>query len=81
MVEIRFTTGRQYSMTEDQVITARRRDDGTVIFKDHVRGIHGLLEGEYDPELYDGLQDFVMFKYDRGAYGWDPMNESQNLTK
>ncbi len=79
MKEIRFATEREYQHGVKQMITARAYDDGRVIFKDHAREIHGLISEAYEPDLYRDLKEFVMYWYDRGAYGWDPEGASQNL--
>lgn len=80
MKEIRFHTDREYAHGEKQTITARAYDDGTVIFKDHQRNIHGLISEVYEPDTgWRSLQEFVMFWYDHGAYGWDPEDRSSTL--
>lgn len=71
MKEIRFQTDREYKHGEKQTITARAYDDGTVIFKDHQRNIHGMIKEAYEPDCGMSFQDFVMFWYDAGYYDWD----------
>ena len=62
-----FNTGRGYSAT-GQPITAVRYHD-CVKFRDHARGITGRIPIALGMRLDKaGLQEFVMFNYDRNNY-------------
>ncbi len=64
-MRIQFNTGRGYSAT-GQPITAVQYDD-CVKFRDHARGITGTIPVTLGVQLDTaGLQEFVMFNYDRG---------------
>jgi hypothetical protein len=75
-----FNTGRHYG-PKGQPITAAIREDRTVIFHDHARGIHGVLtigRGRFDALQVDpgeypewALRGIVMAAYDDMAYRYD----------
>ena len=66
-MRIQFNTGRGYSAS-GQPITAVQYDD-CVKFRDHARGITGTIRVALGMRLDTaGLQEFVMWNYDRGNY-------------
>ena len=67
-MRIQFNTGRGYSAT-GQPITAVYNYSNVVMFRDHARGITGAIPVALGMRLDTaGLQEFVMFNYDRGKY-------------
>ena len=66
-MRIQFNTGRGYSAA-GQPITAVQYDD-CVKFRDHARGITGTIPVALGMRLDTaGLQEFVMWNYDRSNY-------------
>ena len=66
-MRIQFNTGRGYSAS-CQPITAVQYDD-CVKFRDHARGITGTIPVALGMRLDTaGLQEFVMWNYDRNNY-------------
>ena len=71
--EIRFNTGRGYSV-DGQWIAVWERDDGSILFADLTRGVYGHIDAPRFPALVEtdeGLQRYVMGKYDRVEYSVD----------
>ena len=67
-MRIQFNTGRGYSAT-GQPITAVYNYSNVVMFRDHARGITGTIPVALGMHLDTaGLQEFVMWNYDRGNY-------------
>lgn len=86
-MKTQWNTGRLYS-ARGQLIVAMQRQDGTVIFNDHSRGIDGVLlnakpQHDGEPEVFSTLsaaelEQAVMVHYDHGLYGWDKTNEARD---
>lgn len=67
-MRIQFNTGRGYSAS-GQPITAVYYFSNIVMFRDHARGITGTIPVALGMRLDKaGLQEFVMFNYDRNNY-------------
>lgn len=66
-----FNTGRLYTR-DGQRISVEIRDDHSVLFNDHSRGIDGKLDVKISPDLPKWrIIEAVMHHYDRNQYGWD----------
>lgn len=67
-MRIQFNTGRGYSAS-GQPITAVYNFSNVIMFRDHARGITGTIRVALGMRLDKaGLQEFVMWNYDRGRY-------------
>lgn len=66
-MRIQFNTGRGYSAT-GQPITAVYNYSNVVMFRDHARSITGTIPVAWMRLDTAGLQEFVMWNYDRGNY-------------
>jgi len=76
-MEIKFNTGRKYT-AQGQVIRAIQVDDGTILFADDSRGIDGRLAKPRfdDVNTFEGLRNYVMFRYDAGEFTRDTISWS-----
>lgn len=69
-LDLTWNTGRPYAM-RGQIIHAVAREDGSVLFADHSRGIDGYIPATKAPTRYISKTDFksfVMDCYDHGEY-------------